>query len=135
MLPMTMPGASLRTISQRTAPRLWWARTLEMDVKMITAMDVAIAILTVSSLSTPWEENMKVRKGTRTMPPPIPRSPARKPLPIPSRSSRSEEHTSELQSLMRISYAVFCLKKKKTTNINKQNQSEQTYNITNNKHT
>src|SRR3546814_10615711 len=29
--------------------------------------------------------------------------------------SRSEEHTSELQSLMRISYAVFCLKKKKKT--------------------
>src|SRR3546814_1990193 len=31
------------------------------------------------------------------------------------RSARSEEHTSELQSLMRISYAVFCLKKKKKT--------------------
>src|SRR3546814_3192290 len=31
-------------------------------------------------------------------------------------SYRSEEHTSELQSLMRISYAVFCLKKKKNTN-------------------
>src|SRR3546814_5547100 len=31
-----------------------------------------------------------------------------------SMSVRSEEHTSELQSLMRISYAVFCLKKKKT---------------------
>src|SRR3546814_1586030 len=30
---------------------------------------------------------------------------------------RSEEHTSELQSLMRISYAVFCLKKKKSTHI------------------
>src|SRR3546814_5601673 len=30
---------------------------------------------------------------------------------------RSEEHTSELQSLMRISYAVFCLKKKKTAHI------------------
>src|SRR3546814_5989641 len=29
--------------------------------------------------------------------------------------TRSEEHTSELQSLMRISYAVFCLKKKKST--------------------
>src|SRR3546814_6997526 len=29
-------------------------------------------------------------------------------------NDRSEEHTSELQSLMRISYAVFCLKKKKT---------------------
>src|SRR3546814_7543031 len=32
---------------------------------------------------------------------------------------RSEEHTSELQSLMRISYAVFCLKKKKHKNTNK----------------
>src|SRR3546814_7942399 len=30
-------------------------------------------------------------------------------------AGRSEEHTSELQSLMRISYAVFCLKKKKTS--------------------
>src|SRR3546814_9703027 len=30
---------------------------------------------------------------------------------------RSEEHTSELQSLMRISYAVFCLKKKKYSNL------------------
>src|SRR3546814_9455619 len=30
-------------------------------------------------------------------------------------STRSEEHTSELKSLMRISYAVFCLKKKKNT--------------------
>src|SRR3546814_7118450 len=33
---------------------------------------------------------------------------------------RSEEHTSELQSLMRISYAVFCLNKKKTQKDNKQ---------------
>src|SRR3546814_4802046 len=32
---------------------------------------------------------------------------------------RSEEHTSELQSLMRISYAVFCLKKKKNTTTSK----------------
>src|SRR3546814_2694300 len=32
--------------------------------------------------------------------------------------SRSEEHTSELQSLMRISYAVFCLKKKKASTTN-----------------
>src|SRR3546814_7140896 len=36
-----------------------------------------------------------------------------------SRHDRSEEHTSELQSLMRISSAVFCLKKKKTKQINK----------------
>src|SRR3546814_10606642 len=32
-----------------------------------------------------------------------------------ARARRSEEHTSELQSLMRTSYAVFCLKKKKST--------------------
>src|SRR3546814_8688203 len=35
-----------------------------------------------------------------------------------SSSARSEEHTSELQSLMRISYAVFCLKKKNHTTSN-----------------
>src|SRR3546814_4284397 len=34
--------------------------------------------------------------------------------------ARSEEHTSELQSLMRISYAVFCLKKKNNITTNKQ---------------
>src|SRR3546814_1037542 len=40
---------------------------------------------------------------------------ARVPSSMVGESARSEEHTSELQSLMRISYAVFCLKKK--TNI------------------
>src|SRR3546814_7381837 len=34
---------------------------------------------------------------------------------VQRKNRRSEEHTSELQSLMRISYAVFCLKKKKNT--------------------
>src|SRR3546814_4300718 len=49
-------------------------------------------------------------------------------------SSRSEEHTSELQSLMRISYAVFCLKNKNTkfttqpTTVHKNNNNEQTNN-------
>src|SRR3546814_10793237 len=42
-------------------------------------------------------------------------------LPVEDAAIRSEEHTSELQSLMRISYAVFCLKKKK-----KQNQQTKT---------
>src|SRR3546814_3681621 len=39
---------------------------------------------------------------------------------------RSEEHTSELQSLMRISYAVFCLKKKKKTKKNKDHRKNKT---------
>src|SRR3546814_4937950 len=46
-------------------------------------------------------------------------------------STRSEEHTSELQSLMRISYAVFCLKKKNntinTTVINRHAEHTQNY--------
>src|SRR3546814_10603040 len=41
---------------------------------------------------------------------------------------RSEEHTSELQSLMRISYAVFCLKKKKTKQHRYQKAITHTYN-------
>src|SRR3546814_1122417 len=40
---------------------------------------------------------------------------------------RSEEHTSELQSLMRISYAVFCLKKKKITLTNEYKDYHNTY--------
>src|SRR3546814_4472302 len=40
---------------------------------------------------------------------------------------RSEEHTSELQSLMRISYAVFCLKKKKNINTHTQEESQNTH--------
>src|SRR3546814_3202256 len=41
-------------------------------------------------------------------------------------ATRSEEHTSELQSLMRISYAVFCLKKKKKIEHHKHNNSRST---------
>src|SRR3546814_9346842 len=45
---------------------------------------------------------------------------------IPADRARSEEHTSELQSLMRISYAVFCLKKKKIiTKINRNTRTQE----------
>src|SRR3546814_6405738 len=66
------------------------------------------------------------RKGTPEHRPPVqprrrptedrpakPASTARAPAAPPRRRRRSEEHTSELQSLMRLPYAVFCLKKKK----------------------
>src|SRR3546814_10357948 len=53
-----------------------------------------------------WRKVIR-RKILRSMP----MSPG--PISQTSRAGRSEEHTSELQSLMRISYAVFCLKKKK----------------------
>src|SRR3546814_6975782 len=85
-------------------------------------------------------------------PSPRSRRPSRRPPPEPcptsgtpsamqstqSRQKRSEEHTSELQSLMRISYAVFCLKKKKKkkSNITKENEmtAPTLSNKTNNQH-
>src|SRR3546814_9137825 len=54
-------------------------------------------------------------------------------VPQLAASARSEEHTSELQSLMRISYAVFCLKKKnihKTDNITTSNTKRTHQHIT-----
>src|SRR3546814_5124493 len=50
-------------------------------------------------------------------PRPAPRGRARRGAARPLQQARSEEHTSELQSLMRNSYAVFCLKKKKHMSI------------------
>src|SRR3546814_2663623 len=46
-----------------------------------------------------------------------------------ARRHRSEEHTSELQSLMRISYAVFCLKKKKKNKKHKRSIRDQLRNV------
>src|SRR3546814_2380898 len=54
------------------------------------------------------------------------RLPRRRPADVPR--ERSEEHTSELQSLMRISYAVFCLKKKNRTTNTKKHQRNHTTN-------
>src|SRR3546814_4872947 len=63
-----------------------------------------------------------IASSTAVLPPPItatffprkkkPSQVAQAETPAPRSFCRSEEHTSELQSLMRISYAVFCLKKK-----------------------
>src|SRR3546814_2847116 len=79
---------------------------------------------------------LRLRNDTRFAPARTPPTPPARFTPSPARfvslgvalavlcafklhtvSIRSEEHTSELQSLMRISYAVFCLKKKKKKNI------------------
>src|SRR3546814_4856091 len=52
-------------------------------------------------------------------------------LEVRKHPHRSEEHTSELQSLMRISYAVFCLKKKKKQHRNNQTNKNQKNNYNN----
>src|SRR3546814_7634036 len=58
---------------------------------------------TLFPYTTLFRSRAQTRTGTRLAPAPAWRR---------SGAARSEEHTSELQSLMRISYAVFCLKKK-----------------------
>src|SRR3546814_7896181 len=60
-----------------------------------------------------------------SFPPPLSARSSKAPLGFRGaerRPSRSEEHTSELQSLLRISYAVFCLKKKNTPHITTHNR-------------
>src|SRR3546814_1640835 len=72
----------------------------------------------VSTVQPSLDENPAENGGSQERKPPMPRHPSR--LVAHGRhedghwQDRSEEHTSELQSLMRISYAVFCLKKKNT---------------------
>src|SRR3546814_6527603 len=71
----------------------------------------------------------RVRPDARQCPssyPPV-LAPGRGDLRDPDRR-RSEEHTSELQSLMRISYAVFCLKKKKNTKSRNEVSTRQLHN-------
>src|SRR3546814_6407004 len=66
----------------------------------------------------------RARHGARRSRDPGGAEPRRAEPPDPPQF-RSEEHTSELQSLMRISYAVFCLKKKKTYNNTKHMKTQQ----------
>src|SRR3546814_5712332 len=66
--------------------------------------------------SLPGETRDYLRKVARTDAPPSPRVASESAVFAVELELRSEEHTSELQSLMRISYAVFCLKKKNKTN-------------------
>src|SRR3546814_7381482 len=71
--------------------------------------------------------NVTLEAATETFVGPRPADPAATPLPPMTRSSdagRSEEHTSELQSLMRISYAVFCLKKKQNKSYKRQTKTQ-----------
>ena len=53
----------------------------------MVANDVATAIFTAYSCGNPLAARMKVIKGTISMPPPMPRSPAKKPVDAPNRSN------------------------------------------------
>src|SRR3546814_1699435 len=83
---------------------------------LILARNSDLLRVAASACSIAWRKTSSLRlisvmsTWTLTNPPPFIRRSV-----VFSHRPRSEEHTSELQSLMRISYAVFCLKKKKPT--------------------
>src|SRR5699024_10887406 len=60
------------------------ARTLDSDVKTMVVMEVAIAACTTQASGMPARGKSMAIKGTSTMPPPIPRKPAKKPTTPPS---------------------------------------------------
>src|SRR3546814_21046484 len=79
-----------------------------------TRTDTLFPYTTLFRSSRPTSRSMSRAAAIRATAPGPRRAPRRR--RVAPAAARSEEHTSELQSLMRISYAVFCLKKK-----NKQN--------------
>src|SRR3546814_10901112 len=93
-------SGGLQLYSQRrgVTPLVWL--TMRSGCSAWRSLNTVCFIRSVCSAETPLTRRapMKARVPMRTS--------------LPS-TTRSEEHTSELQSLMRISYAVFCLKKKK----------------------
>src|SRR3546814_7790234 len=85
------------------APVTMTQRIVSLSLHAVTAATIAFAISGVAALSLSGRLRVIVATAPSTV----------------KRMVRSEEHTSELQSLMRISYAVFCLKKKKKQHRNR----------------
>src|SRR3546814_5761860 len=83
---------------------------LQEDVQKQGALEPWLAHHELTSLGRLWQK-LHIESGWETALEAV----------LRERMTRSEEHTSELQSLMRISYAVFCLTKKKTKTQRKNN--------------
>src|SRR3546814_9484318 len=101
ILALAMASASALAISASFCGVLNTQRRLSSTGSTILALAATLIIGTLASAAT---STMASEPGVIEVP------------TNTSTLSRSEEHTSELQSLMRISYAVFCLKKKKHRN-------------------
>src|SRR3546814_5810311 len=84
------------------------------DAEVIEAT-VEAGLVSAPGYFTPSEAFLAIRAGAHALKL-FPAEAASPKVVKAQRAVRSEEHTSELQSLMRISYAVFCLKKKKQNN-------------------
>src|SRR3546814_1655976 len=110
-----------------------------MKMHMILAASTALVLLAgceKSEAPAPGDTATKTEIPAETVPPvdattAPPVDPEADPATAPHRfaswaGKRSEEHTSELQSLMRISYAVFCLKKKKHSKPHRRSNDHET---------
>src|SRR3546814_1853401 len=104
--------ASTPEAARRALEILHRAIEIEPDYGLATALAAwgHAQLVMYNGTLAPAEEGMQARRLTRV----AAILDDDDPLALTARC-RSEEHTSELQSLMRISYAVFCFKKKKTT--------------------
>src|SRR3546814_8110927 len=82
------------------------------DLELVRIMDSGIRPATVpeSAADTLAEYDLHTRGARHSFEPPYDGNDPDRNKPLAQAEARSEEHTSELQSLMRISYAVFCLK-------------------------
>ena len=94
--PSRIPGTSPRTTGHSTAPCRLCACMLESDVKTIVAMAVATAMCTMWSRGKCSCVNRIVRNGTMIIVPPMPSSPARKPMTHPSATKATISETSIL---------------------------------------
>src|SRR3546814_6242359 len=91
-LPLTRVALDLTVEATAVTANATCATDAKTGVEMEALTATSIALLTIYDMAKALDKNMTI-EGVRLL--------------------RSEEHTSELQSLMRISYAVFCLKKQK----------------------
>src|SRR3546814_8865344 len=101
-----------RWLTNLYRPALDWTMQRPKTVLMIAALLFATTAWPLMRLGGEFMPNMD-EGDLLYMPSALPGLSAAKASQLLQQTDRSEEHTSELQSLMRISYAVFCLKKKK----------------------
>src|SRR3546814_6345952 len=109
--------ASLRTTN--SCGRAMNLRSEAFVTRIGRALLAALALILAASGAAYAQSTHIQPKLIAESPAPAPGGATTLALTMTPDKTRSEEHTSELQSLMRISYAVFCLKKKKKNNTTK----------------